>query len=66
MTEDTQVWIAQGIEKRYRVVSNLRTYGEFDSRFSAEALIGFLIAGGKFSPLKSPQAELHLVGDDAA
>ena len=58
MSEDTQIWLAQGVEKPWRVCSHLRTYGEFETRWSAEALLGMLIAGGKFTALDSPQLKL--------
>ena len=53
MSEDTQIWLAQGVEKPWRVCSNLRTYGEYDYRWQAENLILALVKGGKFIALES-------------
>ena len=61
MTKDTQIWLAQGVEKPWRVCSNLRTYGEYSSRQVAEQLRELLVAGGKFTTTDSPTSPLTLV-----
>lgn len=39
------VWIAAGLHRPYRVVSDRRTYGEWDELGQAEAFLELLIAG---------------------
>ena len=60
MSDDTQIWLAQGVEKPWRVCSNLRTYGEYDDIWSAEALLSLMVAGGRFIALDS-RTHLKLV-----
>jgi hypothetical protein len=39
------VWVAAGLKRRWRVVSELRTYGEWDRVADAYAFLGLLLEG---------------------
>lgn len=39
------VWIAAGLHRPWRVVSESRTYGEWDERGQAETFLELLVAG---------------------
>ncbi len=43
--ESEYVWVAAGLKRRWRVVSELRTFGEWDRLADAYGFLGLLLEG---------------------